>query len=147
MQNSMTKSHRNESGTNDVIGVGCLLGYHGAFQIHIVQSQESQCKFFCAAKEISSGFFVFSCATPTHIRHRESCWPVCPEINHSHVMAIKLPPLTATSELSLQMVSGCSQWLIWWLIGAPIKARGMLEPPGSDTEWIINSTKSKVFSV
>lgn len=57
------------------------------------------------------------------------------------------PCLAAAGELSLQMVSGRSQWLIWWLIGAPIKAGGMLEPLGRNTECIINSTKSRVFSV
>lgn len=57
------------------------------------------------------------------------------------------PCLTAKSELSLQMVSGWSQWLIWWLIGAPIKASGMLEPLGRNTECIINSTKPRAFSV
>lgn len=57
------------------------------------------------------------------------------------------PCPAATSEWSLQMVSGCSQWLIWWLIGAPIKASGMPEPPGRNTEWIINSTKLSLFCI
>lgn len=56
------------------------------------------------------------------------------EVNHSPTTVIKLPLLAATSELSLQMVSGCSQWLIGWLIGAPIKARGMLEPLENKTQ-------------
>lgn len=55
-------------------------------------------------------------------------------------------PCLAAGELSLQMVSGWSQWLIWWLTGAPIKASGMLEPLGRNTKCIINSTKSRVFS-
>lgn len=106
-------------------------------------------RLWCCSKDYansSSEFF----ASPPNLRAGRT-----EKVSGQHALQLTIaapwssscPCLAATSELSLQMVSGWSQWLIWWLIGAPIKASGMLEPLGRNTESIINSTKSRVFSV
>lgn len=87
------------------------------------------------------------CLQAAEAAHMHACMHACPAVNHCHAVVLKLSPcLVAVCELSLQMVSGWSQWLIWWLTGAPIKASGMLEPLGRNTKCIINSPKSRVFS-
>lgn len=135
----MTKWLRNDGGTSDAITAGCLFGCHETLQGQIVRRSSTGCT------NPFSNFVAFPNLTARCIEEVRVLQAL--QLTMAVLWSSSCSCLAATSELSLQMVSGCSQWLIWWLIGSPIKANGMSEPLGRNTECIINSTKSSLFCI
>lgn len=109
-----------------------LFGYHETLRAQIV---------FCCSKDCANSSFLIIFPKNRLAGHTEKMTGLqCPAVIHSSGTTVfKLSPVNSHCRWCLAGLNGS--------LGGPIKASGMLRPPGRNTECIINSTKSRVFSV